>query len=105
MMDGEQLKRFRAAVVDEKRGAELGAILRPLVRGGFEVGSYEELQRVPRGFDPEHPRADLLRRKGLMVAFPTAERSLLTSRKFVDWLAGHAKKAVPLVEWLSAVTV
>ncbi len=60
-MDGEQLKRFRAAVVDAKRGAELAGILKPLVRGGFEIGSYEQLPRVPRGFDPEHPRADLLR--------------------------------------------
>ena len=104
-MDGEQLKRFRAAVVDAKRGAELAGILKPLVRGGFEIGSYEQLQRVPRGFDPEHPRADLLRRKGLMVAFPAPERALLTSRKLVDTLANHAKKAVPLVEWLAAVTV
>jgi uncharacterized protein (TIGR02453 family) len=105
MMDGEQLKRFRAAVVDAKRGAEVAGILRPLVRAGFEVGSHEQLQRVPRGFDPEHPRADLLRRKGLMVAFPTPDRAMLTSRKLVDWLAGHAKKSVPLVEWLAAVTV
>ncbi len=105
MMDGEQLKRFRAAVVDPKHGKALTAILKPLTRAGFTLGSREELQRVPRGFDPEHPQADLLRRKGLMVAFPPAERTLLTSRKLVDWLANHGKKSVPLVEWLAEVTV
>jgi uncharacterized protein (TIGR02453 family) len=105
MMDGEQLKRFRAAVVDAKRGKELTTLLRPLLRAGFTVGSYEQLQRVPRGFDPEHPQADLLRRKGLIVSFPAPARSLLVSRKLVDWLATHSKRAVPLVEWLAAVTV
>lgn len=105
MMDGEQLKRFRAAVDDPKRGGELAKIVASLGRGGFTVGSYEGTQRVPRGFDPEHPRADLLRRKGLIVSFPGPARALLTSPKLVDELVGHAKKAVPLVEWLAAVTV
>ncbi len=105
MMDGEQLKRFRAAVVDAKRGKELTALLRPLERAGFAVDSHEQLQRVPRGFDPEHPQADLLRRKGLIVSYPDFGRSLLTSRKLVDWLVTNSKRTVPLVEWLAAVTV
>jgi uncharacterized protein (TIGR02453 family) len=105
MMDGEQLKRFRAAVVDGKRGKELAAIVKPLERAGFTIESREQLQRVPRGFDPEHPQADLLRRKGLIVSFPDPDRALLTSPKLVDWLVSHGKKAVPLVEWLAATTV
>jgi uncharacterized protein (DUF2461 family) len=59
---------------------------------------------VPRGFDPDHPRADLLKRKGLIVTFPDLPRELLVSRKLADWLVTHAKRAVPLVEWLGAVT-
>lgn len=105
MMDGEQLKRFRAAVDDAKRGGELGKILAGLERAGCSVDSYEQTQRVPRGFDPEHPRADLLRRKGLIVMLPTPERALLTSPKLVDHVVTHARKAVPFVEWLAAVTV
>ncbi len=105
MMDGEQLKRFRAAVVDPKRGKELAAILAKLERAGFTRGSHEQLQRVPRGFDPEHPAGDLLRRKGLIVAFPDLPRAMLVSPKLVDWLTTHAKQTVPLVEWLAAVTV
>ena len=105
MMDGEQLKRFRAAVVDPKRGKELTKILAPLTRAGFTIESYEQLQRVPRGFDPEHPQADLLRRKGLIVSYPDLDRSLLTSPQLVDWLVTQSKKTVPLVEWLAAVTV
>ncbi len=105
MMDGGQLKRFRAAVDDAKRGAELTKLLTPLGRAGFTVASHEQTARVPRGFDPDHPRADLLRRKGLIVSFPDPDRALLTSPKLVDWVATNAKKAVPLVEWLASVTV
>lgn len=105
VMDGEQLQRFRAAVDDAKRGGALAKIVATLGRAGFTIGSYAETQRVPRGFDPAHPRADLLRRKGLIVTFPGPERALLTSPRLVDELVAQAKKAVPLVEWLAAVTV
>lgn len=103
MMDGKPLARFREAVADEREGATLAAILRPLEKAGFTVGSHAELQRVPRGFDPDHPRAALLRRKGLMVVFPPLPRTLLTSPKLVGWLVTHAKRTAPLVEWLAGV--
>jgi uncharacterized protein (TIGR02453 family) len=104
MMDGAQLARFRQAIVDERQGGALDKILRSLTRAGFGIGSHDVLQRVPRGFDPDHPRAELLKRKGLIATFPALPRPLLVSRKLVDWLTTHAKRAVPLVEWLAAVT-
>jgi uncharacterized protein (TIGR02453 family) len=105
VMDGEQLKRFRAAIVDAKRGRQLSALLGTLTRAGFTLGSHEQLQRVPRGFDPEHPQAELLRRKGLIVSFPAPARTLLVSRQLVTRLTAHAKAAAPLVEWLAEVTL
>jgi uncharacterized protein (TIGR02453 family) len=103
MMDPGQLARFREAVVDERRGGELAAILRKLTRAGFTVGSHDVLQRVPRGFDPDHPRADLLTRKGLIVTFPDLPRALLVTRALLDRLVTHTKRAVPLVEWLASL--
>jgi uncharacterized protein (TIGR02453 family) len=103
MMDAAQLARFRHDVLDDARGGALAAILRKLERAGFSIDSREELQRVPRGFDASHPRADLLRRKGLFVGFPELPRALLVDRKLVDWIAGHVKRTVPFVEWLAAV--
>ena len=61
------------------------------------------LQRVPRGLDPDHPRADLLKRKGLIVTFPGPKPALLVARTLVDWLVTHTKRAAPLVEWLASV--
>jgi uncharacterized protein (TIGR02453 family) len=104
MMDGTQLARFREAVVDDRRGTALEQLLRKVTRAGFGVGSHDVLQRVPRGLDPDHPRADLLKRKGLIVTFPALPRRLLVSRKLVDWVATHAKRTIPVVEWLAGVT-
>jgi uncharacterized protein (TIGR02453 family) len=101
MMDGAQLSRFRAAVLDDAEGGRLAAILRSLGRAGFTVGSHEMLRKVPRGFDPAHRRAELLRRKGLVVSFPELPRKLLVERRLVDWVVGHTKRVVPFVEWLA----
>jgi len=105
MMDAAQLAQFRAAVVDDRRGRALASLLGKLTRAGYEVGSHGALQRVPRGFDPDHPRADLLKRKGLIVSFPAPPRRLLVSHAFVDWLVTQTKPTVPLVEWLAAATL
>jgi uncharacterized protein (TIGR02453 family) len=103
MMDGAQLARYRAAVADDRTGAALASLLAPLTKAGFQLGSHDTLQKVPRGFDPAHPRADLLRRKGLMVTFPALPADLLPSRRLLDWLVRHVRRSAPLVEWLAAV--
>lgn len=100
IMEPAQLTAYRAALLDERRGGELTRILAKLDKAGFRVGSHDALKRVPRGFDPEHPRAELAKRKGLVVAFPDLPLELLTSRELVDWLARHARSAAAIVEWL-----
>jgi len=103
MMDPGQLARFREAVVDDRRGGALAAILQKLTRAGFAVGSHDVLQRVPRGLAPDHPRADLLKRKGLIVTFPDPPRDLLVAPGLVAWLVTRTKRVVPLVEWLASL--
>jgi uncharacterized protein (TIGR02453 family) len=104
MMDPPQLERYRAAVIDDRTGQPLAKILARLEQDGFVVGSHETLKKVPRGIDPEHPRAALTRHKGLVVEFPKFPRKLVVSAGFVDWLARETKRAAPLVDWLAAAT-
>ena len=59
MMEPDSLERFRKAVADDKKGKELEKLLAGLRKKGFEADSHDRLQRVPKGFDPDHPRADL----------------------------------------------
>ena len=104
MMDPKQLDRYRNAVLDGRRGKELVAILARLKKAGFTVESHEMLKNVPRGMNPDHPRADLLKRKALTAAFPKLPKQLIVSRKLIDWLVQETRHVAPLVEWLAAAT-
>jgi uncharacterized protein (TIGR02453 family) len=100
IMEPAQLASFRTALLDARRGGELTRLLAQLEKAGFTVGSHDELKKVPRGFDADHPRAAPARRKGLVAAFPELPRDLLVSSDLVGWLAQHARSAAPLVAWL-----
>lgn len=104
MMEPESLARFRKAVADDARGKELMKIVASLAKKGFSIDSHDALKRVPKGFDPEHPRADYLKRKGLTVGFPALPAGILVDRKLVKWLAQACKTTAPLVEWLVYAT-
>jgi len=105
MMDAGALAKFRAAVADDKKGRELERLLASLAKKGFSPDSHETYKRVPKGFDPNHPRAAHLMRKGLTVGFPDLPKGLLASPKLLPWLVDKAKAAAPLVEWLVFATV
>jgi uncharacterized protein (TIGR02453 family) len=104
MMEKESLERFRAAVADDKRGKELSRILAGLAKKGYRAQAHERSKRVPRGYPPDHPRAELLTYKGLTVGFPAVPKAMMTSPKLVKWLAGACKTSAPLVDWLVLAT-
>jgi len=104
MMSPSMLQGFRNAVADDKRGKELDKLLASLKKKGFTTHSYGTYARVPKGFDPEHPRAEHLKRKGLTVDFPELPKGILASPKLVPWLVTQVKAAAPLVEWLVYAT-
>jgi uncharacterized protein (TIGR02453 family) len=97
------LARYRAALLDEKRGREIAGIVAKLEKKGFRSAAMETMKKVPRGVDPEHPRAELLKKKGLIVSFE-APLTSITKRAFLDWAVDRARAAVPLVEWLTFAT-
>ncbi|HEX3762722.1 MAG TPA: DUF2461 domain-containing protein [Kofleriaceae bacterium] len=95
----ERMARWRRAVVGAP-GAALLAILARLRRAGHTVSEHDDYHRMPRGFADDHPRAALLRKRGLACAFPAIPAGLLHEPALADWLVGHARAAAPLVIWL-----
>ncbi|MCA1825615.1 MAG: DUF2461 domain-containing protein [Myxococcales bacterium] len=95
-----KIARYRKLVADEKTGRELQKRLDALARRGFKVESWEALKRVPPGFPPDHPRADLLKRKGVGISFPKIPPSVRFSPKLASWLAARSAEAAPLITWL-----
>ena len=104
MMEPAQLARYRAAVLDDDAGPALARIVSGLEKAKFRIVSFDALKKVPRGIDPAHPRAELLKRKSLAVEFPALPKRLVVSRALVNWLVERADKARPLVEWLADQT-
>jgi len=95
------LRRFRAALLDPRRGAALARRLSLLTASGFSSSCAESLVRVPAGVDPDHPRAALLRMKGLVVDPGDVPRRLLTRPDLAAWLVEKARAAAPVVRWLA----
>jgi len=98
----EPLAKFRRAVADPTRGPELAKLVRSLEKKGFVIDAAARLVRVPRGFDADHPLADLLKLKGLVVRFPPLPS--IEKPAFATWLHEKCAIAAPLVRWTAAAT-
>lgn len=94
------LGRYRKAVVDPKKGAELAKIaaaLRAIPGCAVEGAHYK---RVPAGFDAAHPNAGLLKHKGLYAGFGTKVPDELFTAAFVEYCFERFAPIVPLHRWL-----
>ena len=101
--DKAMLTAYREAVADDESGAELEEALAALrAAGAYELNG-EHYKRVPRGFDPDHPRADLLRYNTLYVSSPGIPPAELASPGLVDAVMDHCQVAAPVQQWLLRV--
>jgi len=91
---------IRIAGVAGAPGAALLPIISRLREAGYTVGAHDHYKRLPGGFAPDHPRAELLKMKGLTCAFPEIPAGLLHKPAWADWLVRHATAAARLVIWL-----
>ena len=94
------LNRYRLAVDDPKKGAALTAALTHVKEAGCTIEG-DQSKRVPAGFAGDHPRADLLRRKGLYASPPQFDVELVTTPALVDVCYEHCRKMAPLQQWLA----
>lgn len=101
-MAKDQLARFRAAVDGEATGSALESIVAGAKERRYTIGAIDELKTAPRGYPRDHPRIELLRRKGLMASkdFGTPKwiRTGAAAARIRDTWAGVAD----LCGWLDA---
>ncbi len=96
----ERLGRVRAAIDDDRRGKQLERLLADLTAAGWEVGG-DQLKTSPRGYDPDHPRIDLLRHKSLTVAKSYGFEPVIHTPELVDQVRHDWRTATPFVEWVA----
>ncbi len=98
--DKAQLERYRAAVADPKTGAALQRALATATAKGPYALPEPTRKRVPKGYDAEHARADLLRQDGLHLTWTGKPPKEAKSEAFVPWCHAHYKALMPLHRWL-----
>ena len=94
------LAKWRKLVADKTKGPAVAKLVADLKKKRYAVHAYDALARVPKPYDPEHPRGDLLKMKGLVVGFPEVPKGLIFKPAFADWLVKHCKAAAPLSKWI-----
>lgn len=101
-MEPDQLARYRNAVASDKTGLPLVEMVTTLRRKGFDLASREQLKTVPRGYDRDHPRSDLLRYKGFAAWKSWPVEPWLGTTKARGHIEKFFEAAAPLTDWLRA---
>jgi uncharacterized protein (TIGR02453 family) len=97
-----RLDAFRAAVIDEPARVR-AALEDPAFLAEFgPVHSHDSLKRVPPGFPPDHPMADLLRYKDVIFGHQLSDDEI-RSPELPDILADAYSAAVPVFRFLSSL--
>jgi uncharacterized protein (TIGR02453 family) len=102
MMAPDQLKRYRGAVDEDGPGERLREIVAAAGRHGIEITGHEQLKSAPRGYAKDHPRADLLRYKGLIAWRQWPVEPWLGTAKAKPRVVQFLHHCDPLTEWLNA---
>jgi len=94
-----QLARFRTAVDAPDSGLELAEIVDAVAAAGFAIEG-EKLKTVPRGFDKDHPRAELLKHKSLSASVEVGQPDWLRTPTAQEEIAARWEELRPLVDWV-----
>jgi len=99
MPDAAALGRIRDAIVQKPAAWKAVKANRAFVKAFGELGGDDVLLRAPRGYDPEHPLIDDIKRKSFF-AMHEADVKLAASPKLVDAVANSFAAAGPLMRFL-----
>lgn len=94
-----QVTRYRIAVDSPASGEALQAIVQGVEAAGFAVEG-ESLKTVPRGFEKDHPRAELLKHKSITAGMNVGQPDWLATPGAADGVARRWEELRPLVEWI-----
>jgi hypothetical protein len=97
--DTSLLERFRAAVDDPQRGRALTRAVAKVREAGYEVGG-RQYKRVPRGYDANHERRELLLHGGLYAWTEQAIPREAHTSAFPSFCAQRYRRLTPVQDWV-----
>ncbi|MGY1712439.1 DUF2461 domain-containing protein [Geodermatophilus sp. SYSU D00758] len=99
-LESDQVARYRRAVAADVPGERLDQELSRLTGSGWTVDG-ERLKRVPAGFAPESPRADLLRHRALHASRRWEPAAWLHTRESLERVRDAWRALTALNDWLA----
>lgn len=105
MLSRQELDKYRKAVVNPESGPELKKILDTINNiPGYSLGG-KHYKRIPAGYPPDHPNADLLLYSGLYSGVEEKISKALLSEKILDYCVEKYKPMLPLHRWLVSIGI
>jgi uncharacterized protein (TIGR02453 family) len=99
-LEPDQLTRYRDAVAGDASGAQLSSVVTALSGQGLTLIAHDVLKSAPRGYPADHPRIDLLRRKGLAAYREWPVEPWLSTPAGMDHVREFLVSTKPLTDWL-----
>jgi uncharacterized protein (TIGR02453 family) len=95
-----RLAAIRTAIAEERRGRQLARIIAKLQRDGWELGG-DTLKTSPRGYDPGHPRIELLRHRSMTLGRSYGFEPVIHTSELLDLVRADWRAATPFVRWVT----
>ena len=95
-----RLAAIRTAIAEERRGRQLARIIAKLRRDGWELGG-DTLKTSPRGYDPGHPRIELLRHRSMTLGRSYGFEPVIHTSELLDLVRADWRAATPFVRWVT----
>ena len=96
----EVLAAYREAVDDKSMAGKLENAIEAVNKNGDNEVGGEHYKSVPRGYDADHVRQELLRYNGLWAKSPTIDTKWLSSADVLDLFFEQAVELAPIHKWL-----
>lgn len=93
-----QLKEYRLSVDHPEHGPALAEAYAEVAAKGYGVVE-PHYKRIPKGFEKDHPRADLLLNAGAWTRWQDADTALLLSEELVNYCYGRFVDMLPVFIW------
>jgi uncharacterized protein (TIGR02453 family) len=97
-LESDQVKRYRVAIDDDRRGGALAKLLAKLQSQGWAIRG-EVMKTMPRGFAADHERAELLRHKSIYAMRIFEPDEVLHDRATFDRVRTGWRQLRPFNEW------
>ena len=95
----EILKKYRQVLLQQTKNSDLYKIIKSLKRKGYSIEE-EKYKKLPAGFTPEHPFAELSKFSGLYAMYETNDLEQFKKQDIIEFTQKIMKDMIPLHQWI-----